>query len=71
MTLEEILPECPVFKLMVTYRVLFKNLRVYSSSSQSCERCEKNDNTCEFYLNWLGSLPVTQLATYRDCGAGV
>ena len=71
MGIEEILPECPVFKLMRVYRVLFEELRVYTSTSQPCIDCKKNDDTCEFYLDWLGSLPVTQLATYRDVGVGI
>ena len=68
MAIEDILPSCPVFLLMRKSKVKIERLRVYSSSSQSCADCKKNDNACAIYLDWLRSQAVTKLATYRDGG---
>ncbi len=71
MTLDELLPPCPVFILMAEKDSKIEKLQVYSSTSQSCADCKKNDAACDVYLDWLGTMKVTQLATYRDVGTGV
>ncbi len=71
MPLEDILPECPVHILMKKKGVVFDKLQVYSSTSQSCRDCKKNDNACDVYMDWLEEGAATRLATYRDGGVGI
>ncbi len=71
MGIEDLLPPCPVFILLKKSDVKVEKLQVYSLTSQSCNDCKKNDNACAVYLDWLGSQPVTRLATYKDGVVGI